>query len=259
MSSKVCTEKDHNIWVERVLRRKRRLERLKKLGRWWWWSWMAMQLSDLPFMGRFFTWIAGLPVGSFRSRRVLARIKTYISPKAQIGCPNLHLGPNCFIDDFVTIWGTDGSVILGKRVHLYRGTIIEAAQGGKVIIGENTHVQPGCNINGYVSEVRIGRKVMVSAGCAFTPYQHNLDDLSQPMSDQPLISKGDIVVEDDVWLGMGVKVMDGVRIGRGAVVGANAVVTQDIPPYSVAVGVPARVIRKRGATNISTERNAGKV
>ena len=53
------------------------------------------------------------------------------------------------------------------------------------------------------------------------------------------------MIEDDVWLGMGVKVMDGVRIGRGAVVGANAVVTKDIPPYSVAVGVPARVIRKR--------------
>jgi len=206
-----------------------------------------MQLSDLPCLGRFFTWLAGLPVGPYRSRRALARIKTYISPRAQISCPDLRIGRKCFIDDFVTIFGQDGSVVLEKRVHLYRGTIIEVGRGGKVIIGENTHIQPGCNLNGYVGEVRIGRKVMVSAGCGFTPYQHNLDDLSRPMSDQELTSKGDIVIEDDVWLGMGVKVMDGVRIGQGAVVGANAVVTKDIPPYSIAVGVPARVIRGRGA------------
>jgi len=246
MSSEVSTQEEHrNIWLERVHRRKRHLQQLRKLGKWWWWAWTAMQLSDLPYMGRFFTWLAGLPVDPYRSRRELAHIKTYISPKAQISCPNLHIGPRCFIDDFVTIFGQDGSVVLSKRVHLYRGTIIEVGQGGKVIIGENTHVQPGCNLNGYVGEVRIGRKVMVSAGCGFTSYQHKLDDLSLPMCDQALTSKGDIVVEDNVWLGMGVKVMDGVCIGKGAVIGANAVVTKHIPPYSIAVGVPARVIRKR--------------
>jgi acetyltransferase-like isoleucine patch superfamily enzyme len=204
-----------------------------------------MQLSDLPCVGRFFTRLAGWATGAYRSRRTLARVKTYISPKAQISCRNLSIGPKCFIDDFVTIFGRDGSVVLGKRVHLYRGTIIEVGHGGKVSIGENTHIQPGCNLNGYVGEVRIGSKVMVSAGCGFVPYQHKLDDSSWSMSDQPLTSKGDIVVEDDVWLGMGVKVMDGVHIGRGAVIGANAVVTKDIPPSSVAVGVPARIIRAR--------------
>ena len=257
MNSEIGAKKEHgNIWLERVLRRKRRLQQLKKLGKWWWWMWMTMQLSDLPYLGRLFTRLAGLPAGPYRSRRALARIKTYISPKAQISCPNLRIGPKCFVDDFVTIFGQDGSVVLDRRVHLYRGTIIEVAQGGKVIIGENTHVQPGCNLNGYVGEVRIGRKVMVSAGCAFTPYQHKLDDLSRPMSVQALTSKGDIVVEDGAWLGMGVKVMDGVRIGRGAVVGANAVVTKDIPPYSIAVGVPARVIRKRGtAQRVSADKH----
>jgi acetyltransferase-like isoleucine patch superfamily enzyme len=53
------------------------------------------------------------------------------------------------------------------------------------------------------------------------------------------------VIEDDCWLGDGVKVLDGVTIGRGSVIGAGAVVTKDIPPFSVAVGVPARVIKTR--------------
>jgi len=253
MSPEDSTREEHRcVWLGRILPsveylKKWRLAYLELLGKWWWWMWVTMQLSDLPYVGRFCTWLAGLPMGAYRSKRLLARVKTYISPKAQVNCPNLYIGPNCFIDDFVTIFGTDGSVVLDKRVHLYRGTIVEVGHGGSVVIGEHTHVQPGCNLNGYVREVRIGRKVMISAGCGFTPYQHRLDDLSQPMSDQPLTSRGDIVIEDGVWLGMGVKVMDGVRIGRGAVIGANAVVTHDVPPYSIAAGVPARVVRKRGA------------
>jgi len=59
-------------------------------------------------------------------------------------------------------------------------------------------------------------------------------------------TKGDIVVEDDAWLGAGVIVLNGVTIGRGAVIGAGSVVTKDIPPYSVAIGVPACVVRQRG-------------
>lgn len=252
MSPEARVEKEYgDTWLEKALPplgylKDRQLEYRQKLGKWWWWMWMTMQFSDWPYIGRFFTKLASLPLGPYKSRHPLARIKTYISPKAQINCSDLHIGPKCFIDDFVTIFGDDGTVVLAKRVHLHRGTIIEVGQGGKVVIGEYTHIQPGCNINGYVGEVWIGRKVMISAGCGFTPYQHQLDNLRQPMSDQELTSKGNIVIEDDVWLGMGVKVMDGVRIGRGAVVGANAVVTKDVPPYSIAVGVPARVIRHRG-------------
>jgi acetyltransferase-like isoleucine patch superfamily enzyme len=255
MSSKVSAEKEYrNLWLKRVgqllERRRRRYLSLKKhLGKWWWWMWANMLLSDLPYMGRFFTWLAGLPLGPYINKKVLAKVKTYISPKAQIDCPNLHIGRKCFIDDFVTIFGRDGRVELGKYVHLHRGTIIGVGQGGKVIIGDDTHIFANCNLNGYLGNVQIGHHVMISAGCGFTPYQHKLDDLSQPMSAQGLTSKGDIVIEDDVWLGMGVKVMDGVRIGQGAVVGANAVVTKDIPPYHIAVGVPARVVRKREQHN----------
>ncbi len=215
-------------------------------GKWWWWIVACRRLSDLPFIGRFFDSLAGLPLGHYVNKWPLAELKTYISPKAQIDCPHLHLDNKCFIDDFVTIFGRDGGKVeLGKRVRVLRGTIIEVAQSGKVIIGNHTHIFANCNLNGYVGTLQIGKHVMIAANCGLTPYQHRLDDLSQPMSRQELTSKGDIIIEDDVWLGMGVKVMDGVCIGQGAVVGANAVVTKDIPPYSIAVGVPARVIGKR--------------
>ena len=220
----------------------------EKLGPWWWWMWPAMQLSGLPYVGRYFTWLAGLPVGPYRAKWVLARIKPYVSPKAQIGCPNMRISQGCFIDDFVTIasGSRGGSVVLSEGVGIYRGTIIEVNRGAKVVIGKDTHIQANCIINGLLGGVEIGRNVMIAPHCGFFPYQHEIDDLGQPLCKGELVSKGDIIVEDDVWLGMGVTIMDGVRIGRGAVIGAGAVVSQCIPPYSVATGVPARVVRKRG-------------
>ena len=69
--------------------------------------------------------------------------------------------------------------------------------------------------------------------------------VSDRIQEQPLHTKGDIVVGDDAWLGFGVIVLDGVRIGKGAVVGAGSVVSDDIPDGSIAVGVPARVVKMR--------------
>jgi acetyltransferase-like isoleucine patch superfamily enzyme len=134
----------------------------------------------------------------------------------------------------VVIYGhaDGGRVVLGPRVHIYRGTIIEVGQGGSVIIGEFTHIQGNCNLKGFVSDLRIGSQVQIGPQCTFSPYEHNFDDLSQPIWAQGLRSKGPIVIEDDAWLG---------------------VVTQDIPAYAIAVGVPARVIGYRGGERPALE------
>lgn len=236
-----------SIWANRISRWRRYPQRF---GRWWWWMWGWMRLSNLPVIGRSCTWLAGLPLKPYKDKWPLARITSnpYISPKAQISCPDLHISPRCFIDDFVTVYSGlgGGKVVLENGVHIHRGTTIDVGHGGQVTIGEETYIQPNCNVNGHLSQVRIGRHVMIAPGCGFFSYQHNTGNLAQPMDRQGLTSRGDIVIEDDVWLGMGVTVMDGVRIGRGAVIGAGAVVTRDIPPYSVAVGVPAQVVRQRG-------------
>jgi acetyltransferase-like isoleucine patch superfamily enzyme len=196
--------------------------------------------------------LAELPLGPYKDRRELLRYlgdRAYLSPLAQISCPNLVLGPQCFIDDFVTIYahpGATGTVELARNVHFYRGSIIELGSGSAGLrVGANSYFQAGCTLNPFIGNITIGNNCMIATRCTFMPYQHGYADATRPMREQGLTSRGDIVVEDDVWLGAQVCVMDGVTIGQGAIVGAGAVVTKDIPPYAVAVGVPARVVRMR--------------
>ena len=213
-------------------------------------KWMRVMLRLSP-VSPLFTYLAGLPLGPYKDKRRLLRYvgeRAYVSPRAQIQCPKLQLGARCFIDDYVTIYahpGAQGEVCLGKHVHIYRWSIVEIGQGGSLHIGSNTHIQSGCTLNAFVGNIIIGANCMIAPRCAFTPYQHSFADTGRPMREQPLTSKGDIVIEDDVWLGLHVCVMDGVTIGRGAIVGAGAVVTKDIPSYAIAGGIPARVIRFR--------------
>jgi len=220
---------------------------MQKFGKRVWLIWPAMKLSDLPLIGRFFMRLAGGLAGPYKSRMPLAGIKTFISPSARINCPDLRMGRHCYIDDEVTIFGDRGAVVLGDKVRLHTGTIIEAKGGGKVTIGDHTSIHPRCILYGIQGDIDIGRDVLIAAYCGFIPSQHGFSALDRPIRLQPLTSKGGIILEDDVWVGMGVRVMDGVRIGRGSIIGANSVVTKDVPPYSIAVGTPARVIRQRKA------------
>jgi acetyltransferase-like isoleucine patch superfamily enzyme len=96
-----------------------------------------------------------------------------------------------------------------------------------------------------MAPIKIGQRVDIAPYCAFYPYSHGMSE-GQIIRRQPLQTKGGIVIEDDAWLGVGVIVLDGVRIGKGAVVGAGAVVTKDLPANSVCSGVPARVVKMRG-------------
>mgnify|MGYP005841576461 CR=1 FL=1 len=209
-----------------------------------------MHASTWPLVGRCCLRLAGAMRGPYKDRRMLAGLteNPYISPRAEIHCRRLTVGPHCFIDDGVTIYAhaDGGEVCLGRGVHLYRGTIIEVGAGGSVIIGDDTHIQASCNLKGFLGSLRIGARVQIAPHCGFSPYEHRTDDPTRPIREQGIVTRGDIVIEDDVWLGLSVQVLDGVTIGRGAVVGAGAVVTGDVPALAIAVGVPARVIGWRG-------------
>jgi acetyltransferase-like isoleucine patch superfamily enzyme len=211
-----------------------------------------MRHSGPHGLGWVATWLASLMRGPYKARRPLAYLtdRPFISPHATLsGAPGqIEIGSNCFIDDEVLLFAhpDGGRIVIGPRSSLLRGCHLEVGAGGSVVIGSDTHIQAGCHIKGFLGSTRIGDRVQVAPNCAFSPYQHGVDDLTTPIKDQPITTKGDIIVEDDAWLGLNVVVMDGVTIGQGAVIGAGAVVTRPIPPLSIAIGTPARVVRQRG-------------
>jgi len=101
----------------------------------------------------------------------------------------------------------------------------------------------GIIIDGF-GGVTIGEGVRIAAYCVINTADHDFSDTTRMICDQGFVVAG-VVIEDDVWLGTGVIVNKGVTIGRGSVIGAGSVVTNDIPAYSIAVGVPCRVVRSR--------------
>jgi len=207
-----------------------------------------MQFAGLSPLGRFATWLASIASPPYKARCFLASFNSrgYISPSAKIKHSSLNLGRNVFVGDGVVIYQTvtGGSVELGDAVQLYSDIIIETGDGGRVTIGAETHIQPRCQLSAYKGSIKIGKRVEIAPNCAFYPYNHEFA-LGEPVRNQPLTTRGGITVDDDVWLGVGVIVLDGVTIGKGAVIGAGSVVTRDVPDEAVAFGSPARVVRMR--------------
>lgn len=113
-----------------------------------------------------------------------------------------------------------------------------------ISIGKGSYVNGGELYAARDSRIHIGDNCMISYNVVIRTDMHNHADLEMPMVDQN-ISCQDIVIEDNVWIGYGAYIMPGVTIHKGAIVGAQAVVTSDIPEYSVAVGVPAKIIKSR--------------
>jgi acetyltransferase-like isoleucine patch superfamily enzyme len=217
----------------------------KRLKRFWAIFWMRLAGRSAP--GRVATRLAGAFAPRYKGRRFLSRLsaKGYIAPTAAIECDRLILGHHVFIGERVTIYGAnDVEISIGDRVCLHQDSIIEVGHSGRVSIGPNTHIQPRCQLSSYQGPLTIGRNVQIAPSCEFYPYAHGTA-LGQAMRQQALTSKGGIVVEDDVWISAGTIVLDGVRIGSGAVIGAGSVVTRDVPCNAIAVGVPARVIGMR--------------
>lgn len=209
-----------------------------------------MRFAGVGTFGRIAAWLAALWTPPYYGRYELARRsrRGYVSPSATIHHTDLRLGEHVFIDDRVLIYQDrdGGEVDLAEGVHLHRDTIIQTGYGGSVKIGKNTYIQPRCQLSAYKAPISIGASVQIAPNCAFYPYDHSTEP-GTPISRQPLQTKGGIVIGDDVWLGVGVLVLDGVTIGEGAVIGAGAVVTGDVPKGAIAVGVPARVIKTRGS------------
>ena len=135
----------------------------------------------------------------------------------------------------------------GSNVH---PTVI-LRQPERITIGEN------CSINHNnifqagkrVATITLGNNVLTAANVMFIAYRHGYEDPNVPIMYQDCYDAS-IVVGDDVWIGHGVTILPGVNIGKGCIIGAGAVVNKDLPDYSIAVGVPAKVIKSRLSDNV---------
>lgn len=172
----------------------------------------------------------------------LTRLPTYVARlRYQLRSRRFEIaGPRGNMGAKVRITGTL-QISTGKRVAIRKGVFIGGT--GRLTIGSNTAINEDCIIGAYES-VEIGSNVMIAARSYIIDLDHCFDRRDIPIADQGY-SIAPVVIEDDVWIGTGAVVTKGVRIGKGAIIGANSVVTRDIPPYTIAAGVPARVVKER--------------
>lgn len=136
-----------------------------------------------------------------------------------------------------------GAIELGDGVVIQDGTQLLNYGGRGISIGAGTNINRDCLLYGH-GGLRVGENCLVAARCIFIPANHRFDDPAVPIARQGETRLG-IRIGNDVWLGVGVTVLDGVTIGDGCVVGAGSVVTRSIPAGSVAAGVPARIVKSR--------------
>jgi acetyltransferase-like isoleucine patch superfamily enzyme len=169
--------------------------------------------------------------------------KGFIEHTATICHKDLIIGKHCYIGDSVVIneRKKGGRVQLGNNVEINRNSIIETGVGGRVTIGDFSSIHPNCHIFSYVEPITIGTGVMIAPACALFSYNHGIAP-AKPIRNQPLESKGPIIIGNEAWLGTHVKILHGVTIGDGATIGAGSVVLDDIPDNAMAAGVPAKVI-----------------
>jgi acetyltransferase-like isoleucine patch superfamily enzyme len=228
----------------------------KKISRKWARFWM--QYAGLNFWGRMSTYLASLSAPPYKGSLLLAKFspRGYVAPSASIYHEGLKLGDHVFIGDRVIIYKGEngGPVTIGTKSKIHRDTIIETGFGGSLTIGSYTNIQPRCQFSAFKGCISIGSEVQIAPNCAFYPYNHGFSS-NKSIKKQPLQTRGGIIIDNDVWLGVGVIILDNVHIGKGAVIGAGAVVTRDIPAGSIAAGNPARVLRKRNDLDRHKESN----
>ena len=221
----------------------------RNIFRRWKMFWLAR--SGPKGIGRVASWIVAINLPPYHKRASLAGLsrRGYIAPSARVSHSELILGAHVYIGDRMIVSRTNdgGPIELHDHVHLYGDGFLDTGMGGRIIIGEGTHIQPGCHIHSYLSEIRIGSRVEIAPRCGIYSYDHGMEP-GIPIMDQPLKSKGPVVIGDGAWIGYGVTVLQGVTIGEGAVIAAGAVVLRDIPANAIAAGVPARVVGHRTAS-----------
>ena len=135
-------------------------------------------------------------------------------------------------------------ICIGDNVSLEKGVVLSTSEKGKIIIGNNVYIGEYTVVTSN-GEIEIGDNVLISPHNDIVDFNHIYQDADKPINQQGFVAKK-IKIEEDVWIGSGSKILMGVTIGKGAVVGAGSVVTKNVPSYHVVIGNPAKTIKERG-------------
>jgi acetyltransferase-like isoleucine patch superfamily enzyme len=144
-------------------------------------------------------------------------------------------------------------IIIGRNSYIGKNAVIttwrtKSYEEPRLLIGNGTNIGQNCHITA-IDKIEIGNNVLTGKYVTITDNSHGSiseKDLQSNPNKRELISKGPVIIEDNVWIGDKVTICPNVRIGKGSVIGANSVVTKDVPSFSVIVGNPARIIKSFG-------------
>ena len=168
-----------------------------------------------------------------------------IGSDVTLRCPRqMQLEAGVIVDDFVQLIGNSSqrtSISIGENTFLRSFVMLNSGPpDGSVRIGRNSTVGQSPIIYGN-GGVDIGDHVMIAGQCFIVASSHNFDRADLPMREQGHSEQG-ISIADNVWIGAGCKILDGVSIGEGSIIAANAVVNRNVDPGTIVGGIPARVI-----------------
>ena len=149
-----------------------------------------------------------------------------------------------------------GEIAVGAGVFVDRDAWFSVGPGARLTIGDNAHINRGFVVS-CAGHVSIGRNVVMADRVFVGDTNHGYEDVSTPILHQPMSPPRRVVIEDECWLGINVCVLSGVTIGRHSVIGANSVVTRDVPPFAVACGNPAIVVKRYEETLKQWTRTGG--
>lgn len=136
-----------------------------------------------------------------------------------------------------------GKISIGNNNEFLNGVLL-MTYGGIITIGDHCSINPYTIIYGHGKGTKIGNNVLIAAHTVIIPANHIFENSKKLIREQNTKSSG-IEIQDDVWIGAGCKILDGVIIGHGSIIAAGSVVNKNIPPYSIYGGVPAKFIKKR--------------
>lgn len=160
-------------------------------------------------------------------------------------------GINVFIMPSTTVVGGN-NITIGDKSYIGRGVVLSAWESYKgqayhpnITIGKNVSIGEYNHVTA-INEITIGDGVLTGRWVTITDNSHGnlIDDIQERPSERPLFSKGSVKIGANVWIGDKATILPNVSIGEGSVIGANSVVTKDVPPYCVVAGNPAKIIRQ---------------